>query len=150
MTDVADNYQNARLQWQQEREKRLQVVKKAAVAAAKSLKVRGVTQIELEYEGIGDDGCITNCHWEGLDTISRQELQPLEELVFQILPLGWEINQGSRGSVFFDLETGEVSLEHKWSEISEEERLSWLEMTGVEPLTNAEAERSSLRLELDG
>jgi len=51
--------------------------------------------------------------------------------------------------VFFDLETGEVSLEHKWSE-SEEERLSWLEITGVEPLgSNAEAE-TSLRLELDG
>ncbi len=81
MTDAPDNYQNARLQWQQEREKRLQVAKKAAVAAVKSLKVRGITQIELEYEGIGDDGCITNCHWEGLDTISRQEGRVLDRLV---------------------------------------------------------------------
>lgn len=128
MTDAADNYQNFRSQWQQEQERRLQVALNAATETAKALKARGITQIEFDYYGSADEGFIENCRWEGTGAVSKEEQQRLEELVFQILPPGWELNSGSQGTMFFDLETGKVSLDHKWLEYVQDDSVSGLQL----------------------
>lgn len=113
---MTDGYENALLQWQQQQQRHLQSAENAATLVAKTLKARGVTFVEFEYYGSGDSGCIENCHIEGSGTMSQEEQEKLENLVYDLLPVGWEINEGSQGTITFDLETGSVSVDHKWLE----------------------------------
>ncbi len=43
----------------------------------------------------------------------------MEGLVYQLLPSGWEINEGSAGDVTFDLASGEININHRWLEYVE-------------------------------
>ncbi len=121
MTDATDDFQNSRSQWQQEQARLFQAVKNAATETAKVLKARGINEIEFDYDGSGDEGFMQDCRCYGIGKVSKKERQRLEDLVFKILPGGWELNEGSYGTIFFDLKAGEVWLEQNWYERSEEE-----------------------------
>jgi hypothetical protein len=81
-----------------------------------ALRRLGVEQIEIAYEGTGDSGAI-----EQFEVVP--DIEPgipdayrtvLEHAVYGLLPGGWEINEGSAGTVTIDVDSGEVEVDHTW------------------------------------
>jgi hypothetical protein len=111
----------ARYRAQQERQKLYgeQLVQYALPA----LRFLGVTYVEFGFDGEGDSGQIQSFEFEdapeaglpeGLDKL-------LERACYFALPGGWEINAGSSGYWFVDVEDGETDLEIEWREEEENE-----------------------------
>lgn len=93
-----------------------------------------VTRLVVTYDGYGDSGTAELSEWEAaaefdpdtLKTPSGMTLrEAIEEATYQILPGGWEINEGSCGTLTVTYEEGrvKVSIEHGWrvTEIQYEE-----------------------------
>lgn len=52
----------------------------------------------------------------------------IEELVFELLPDGWEIEDGSEGKIIFDLVTATISRNHYWLQPTLDETLGDLKL----------------------
>lgn len=82
------------------------------------LRLIGVRQVKLEYDGYGDEGD----RWDIVYLPPPPDGLPdgLEQLIEQalggLLPGGWEINEGSFGTLNVDTATGEFALDHTWNE----------------------------------
>lgn len=83
------------------------------------LKQWGVSKVRAEYSGYGDSGCI-----DGIAYLDAQD-QPvnmavvlpasnpaIEDVLYEFLPAGFEINDGSQGTLTIDVAAGTVTLEH--------------------------------------
>ena len=83
------------------------------------LKQWGVSKVRAEYSGYGDSGCI-----DGITYLDAQDqpvnmtlVQPacnpaIEDVLYEFLPAGFEINDGSQGTLTIDVAAGTVTLEH--------------------------------------
>jgi hypothetical protein len=77
-----------------------------------------ITKLYIEYSGGGDSG-----YWEedmGVETESGANKRipittEISDWVSSNLPGGWEIDEGSTGTVYFNFETGEINLIHQWN-----------------------------------
>lgn len=77
-----------------------------------------ISKISVEYNGGGDSG-----YWEddmGVETESGTNkiitiTEKIADWVSGNLPGGWEIDEGSSGTVFFNFETNEINLFHQWN-----------------------------------
>jgi len=99
-------------------------------AACSPLASIGITQIHWAYDGAGDSGdmesrTITDVHGNCADEYYaaavkglNQELQKqlaleeLEKAVWELLPGGFEINEGSYGEVILDTAQQKISVHH--------------------------------------
>jgi hypothetical protein len=71
------------------------------------------TIMELKYNGSGDSGYI-----EGNFENGEEVPASVEDYCYGVLENmhgGWEINEGSQGTFYFDLEKREVTLEHQYN-----------------------------------
>lgn len=72
------------------------------------------SEVELEYNGSGDSGFLEDqfvgTNIDVTDMISEWCYQELENLHG-----GWEINEGSEGKFIFNLDTKEITLEHRYN-----------------------------------
>lgn len=91
----------------------------------RSLKAYGIKRIEVRYDGSGDSGDI---HGVDVEPENREEMleeplgetgktikQYIENLCWEGLESeesGWEINEGSYGSVVFDVADQVIELDH--------------------------------------
>jgi hypothetical protein len=101
------------------------------------LERKGVARAEIAYDGNGDSGVV-----EGVVLFDRhgQEISPtkltpnrrqvgkepsvtdrLDDLAERILPGGWEINEGSYGTIILNVMTRRVHVGHTWRVESIEE-----------------------------
>ena len=84
------------------------------------LKQWGVSKVRAEYSGYGDSGCI-----DGITYLDAHD-QPvnmalvlsasdpaIEDVLYEFLPSGFEINDGSQGTLTIDVAAGTVTLEHQ-------------------------------------
>jgi len=72
-----------------------------------------IPMMELRYNGSGDSGYI-----EGSFENGEEVPASVEDYCYQVLENmhgGWEINEGSQGTFYFDLEKREVTLEHQYN-----------------------------------
>ena len=83
------------------------------------LKQWGVSKVRAEYSGYGDSGCIDGITY--LDAhdqpVNMALVQPdgapvIEDVLYEFLPAGFEINDGSQGTLTIDVAAGTVTLEH--------------------------------------
>lgn len=91
-----------------------------------------IKRLVLEYSGSGDDGDEFFCwvdnenehKWEGYpgrgncekelkDVISGLDEDLIWDGLFQLIPGGWEINEGSQGYVVWDIKENEVKVHHE-------------------------------------
>jgi hypothetical protein len=82
----------------------------------------GATSVVAEYSGSNDEGCVDTPYIMGSDgwEFNGQDLddkmsREYEGFVYDILEgshPGWEINEGSKGTVVFDLNTGKATINH--------------------------------------
>jgi|688.fasta_scaffold05049_6 hypothetical protein len=67
-----------------------------------------ISSAKLDFEGSGDSGSIDS------DIVTNEGVYPVPKSVenwcYSILPGGWEINEGSYGNFYFDLETETVGV----------------------------------------
>lgn len=77
-----------------------------------------ITAIEVIFDGCGDSGQVEDIEYLGEtnNAIARnQELDDaIEEYVYLILPGGWEINDGSFGTIQIDVKTRTADCNFSW------------------------------------
>lgn len=104
--------------WQREREEREAQARRTLADLAGALRLLGVRTVAAPYDGEGDSGSLEDPVYDpappaGLPAGLREEL----ELAFYgLLPSGWEINEGSAGTIRLDTATGEAAVDHVWRE----------------------------------
>jgi len=83
------------------------------------LKQWGVSKVRAEYSGYGDSGCIDgitylDAHDQSVNMALVQPASdpPIEDVLYEFLPAGFEINDGSQGTLTIDAAAGTVALEH--------------------------------------
>ena len=76
----------------------------------------GVKRLLVHYDGSGDEGAIDEMvcrdHADAVIELPARIREEVEDLVCESLPCGWEINEGSYGSVEFDIATKKAKFWH--------------------------------------
>jgi len=77
-----------------------------------------ISKLYVEYSGGGDSGYLEDDM--GVETESGKNKRipitlQISNWVDSNLPGGWEIDEGSTGTVNFNFETGEINLIHQWN-----------------------------------
>jgi hypothetical protein len=79
-----------------------------------------VANIEAAYSGYGDSGAIDGLQFrdsagQRVDRVSvpKDVIEHLENCVYEFLPSGFEVDDGSQGTLTLDVATGRVSIQHQ-------------------------------------
>jgi hypothetical protein len=85
-----------------------------------ALRNHRVANIEAAYSGYGDSGCIDGIQYrdEAGVRVDRASLpapviEQLENVLYEFLPAGFEINDGSQGTLTLDTQTAKVTIQHQ-------------------------------------
>lgn len=77
-----------------------------------------ITAIDVVFDGCGDNGHVEDIqfHGENDDAVAKNpELNDaVEEYVYSILPGGWEINDGSFGSIHINVKARTADCNFNW------------------------------------
>jgi hypothetical protein len=76
-----------------------------------------IAWVEVDCDGSGDEGQIEEIRYfdidqERLKLAERKLDEAVEKYVFSLLPCGWEINEGSQGTVEIDVIEGKTVVTH--------------------------------------
>jgi len=84
------------------------------------LKKWGVSKVHAEYSGYGDSGSINFIAYldaqgqpMNMDLVRAASDPEIERVLYELLPSGFEINDGGQGDVYLDVQAGTVKLEHQ-------------------------------------
>jgi hypothetical protein len=84
------------------------------------LKKWGVARLKAEYSGYGDSGAIDSIEYldshdqpVNMDMVRSVSDPAIENALYELLPSGFEINEGGQGDVTIDVATGIVTLDHQ-------------------------------------
>jgi hypothetical protein len=84
------------------------------------LKKHGVATVESRYSGYGDSGCIETIEYFDAQnkfmTVPEsrsKKTRPIDDVLNDFLPDGFEINDGGQGEIKIDVEAGTVTIEHQ-------------------------------------
>ena len=79
-----------------------------------------VANIEAAFSGYGDSGAIDGIQYRGKagSRIDRTSLptpviEQLENVLYEFLPAGFEINDGGQGTLTLEVQTAKVTLKHQ-------------------------------------
>jgi len=94
--------------------------------ACQRLTELGVTQLQIAYDGYGDSGnieSVTAFVGEEEVQLSSEIDAALQDAACNLLPLGWEIGDGSYGELIVEVAARTVTRQHSWrsTEYGEEE-----------------------------
>ena len=85
-----------------------------------ALAASGVANIQAAFSGYGDSGAIDGLQYRdksGLrvkrETIPAGLTEELETCLYEFLPAGFEINEGSQGTLTLDISTSRITLTHQ-------------------------------------
>ena len=117
-------YQFFLQQYEQERKQERENAVESVKPVLNKLLNLGVTEIRVNYSGAGDSGCIDNLIILTDETnnesivLEAADEDLIEEFTYTYLPDGWEINDGSEGTMRleFDCQLNHVTLnfDHYW------------------------------------
>ncbi len=82
------------------------------------LKQWGVSKVQVEYSGYGDSGCIDGITYldahdqpVNMDMVKAASDPEIANVVYEFLPAGFEINDGSQGTLTVDVTAGTVAID---------------------------------------
>ena len=85
-----------------------------------ALLASGVANVEAAYSGYGDSGAIDGVQYRDKSgvRVEREKIpavltEKLENVLYEFLPAGFEINDGGQGTLTLDVQAGTVKLEHE-------------------------------------
>ena len=97
-----------------------QAKSKLRVEVLPALRKHRVANIEAAYSGYGDSGAIDGLQFrdaagQRVDraSVPQDVIEQLENYVYEFLPSGFEIDDGSQGTLTLDVATGRVSIQHQ-------------------------------------
>lgn len=116
MTETAETFWQRHLREQEERKNAL----RPSIFETLRESHPTFTQVVIEYDGEGDSGCIGDIRiYENNAETPSYVLeyssvlgQMLEEFAHLILPMGWEINDGSYGEIEINVASEEIHVDH--------------------------------------
>jgi hypothetical protein len=80
----------------------------------------GVAKVQAEYSGYGDSGAINHIAYlnqrgqpVNMDMVRSASDPDIENVLYEFLPDGFEINEGGQGDITIDVQAGTVKLEHQ-------------------------------------
>ena len=80
----------------------------------------GVANIEAAYSGYCDSGAIDGLQFRDSagqrvdrESLPQDVIEQLENCVYEFLPAGFEVDDGSQGTLTLDVATGRVSIQHQ-------------------------------------
>ncbi len=80
----------------------------------------GVAKVQAEYSGYGDSGAIDQIAYldqrgqpVNMDMVRSASDPDIENVLYEFLPDGFEINEGGQGDITIDVQAGTVKLEHQ-------------------------------------
>ena len=119
--DLNAEFQQILAHYQQSVTAQLQTAKNTLRAVIlPALLESGVANVEAAYSGYGDSGAIDGVQYRdksGLrverEKIAAALTEQLENVLYEFLPAGFEINDGGQGTLTLDVQTGTVKLEHQ-------------------------------------
>jgi hypothetical protein len=91
-----------------------------AMGIYEALTRAGVATIEAEYYGSGDEGyidTITMFDVRGNAVDNKDALEMVERFIYDHLPGGFEINEGSQGTVEIDVISRKAHFDHNENEM---------------------------------
>jgi hypothetical protein len=79
-----------------------------------------VANVEAAYSGFGDSGAIDGLQFRDAagqrvdrETIPATLVEELENVLYEFLPAGFEINDGGQGTLTLDTQTAKVTIKHQ-------------------------------------
>ena len=85
-----------------------------------ALMASGIANVEAAYSGYGDSGAIDGVQFRDKSgvRVEREKIpavltEKLENVLYEFLPAGFEINDGGQGTLTLDVQTSTVKLEHQ-------------------------------------
>ena len=79
-----------------------------------------VANVEAAYSGYGDSGAIDGLQYRDAagqrvdrETIPATLVEQLENVLYEFLPAGFEINDGGQGTLTIDTQTAKVTIQHQ-------------------------------------
>jgi hypothetical protein len=79
-----------------------------------------VANVEAAYSGFGDSGAIDGLQFRDAagqrvdrETIPATLVEELENVLYEFLPAGFEINDGGQGTLTIDVQLAKVTLQHQ-------------------------------------
>jgi hypothetical protein len=119
--DLNAEFQQILAHYQQSVTAQLQTAKNTLRAAIlPALLKSGVANVEAAYSGYGDSGAIDGVQYRDKAgvRVEREKIpaslkEQLENVLYEFLPAGFEINDGGQGTLTLNVQTGTVKLEHE-------------------------------------
>jgi len=121
MATTEDNYlERLMAQYRQQELARLDTAKaRLKTEIIPRLKQWGVAKVKAEYSGYGDSGCIDGITYldahdqpVNMNMVRAASDPEIENVLYEFLPAGFEINDGGQGTVTLDVAAGTVTIEH--------------------------------------
>ena len=85
-----------------------------------ALRKHRVANIEAAYSGYGDSGAIDGVQYRDKagvrverEKIAAALTEQLENVLYEFLPAGFEINDGGQGTLTVDVQTSRVTIKHQ-------------------------------------
>jgi len=119
--DENENIRQLLAHFHQSEQARLEQAKaKLRTEVLPALVQHRVANVEAAYSGYGDSGAIDGLQYRDAagQRVDRASLPPdvieeLENCVYEFLPSGFEINDGSQGTLTIDVQTATVTIQHQ-------------------------------------
>lgn len=84
------------------------------------LRQYGIVNIEAAYSGYGDSGAIDGVQYRDAagqrverTTVPNALIEELENCIYELLPAGFEVNDGGQGTVVIDTQSTKITLRHQ-------------------------------------
>lgn len=112
--------------WEQEQARKRSEAKTALHAKIEGLKAAQVAQVDCEFSGYGDEGNINSITYQDADEndISAdsipKDIQPTHDEFYELIPGGYDQNEGSSGHIYLDVKEGTIRVDIGWNVIHQE------------------------------
>ena len=119
--DLNAEFQQILAHYSQSEQARLEQAKaKLRAEILPALAQHRIANVEAAYSGYGDSGAIDGLQYRDAagqrvdrETIPTTLVELLENVLYEFLPAGFEINDGSQGTLTLDVLTGKVTIQHQ-------------------------------------
>ena len=119
--DLNAEFQQIIAHYHQSEQARLEQAKaKLRTEILPALVQHRVANVEAAYSGYGDSGAIDGLQYRDAagqrvdrETIPTTLVEELENVLYEFLPTGFEINDGGQGTLTLDTQTAKVTIQHQ-------------------------------------
>jgi hypothetical protein len=122
--DISESYDDIMQRFHNQRAEDEKSAREALAAICDQLAEHGIEVVRIPYDGYGDSGTMENVDaYAGVKRIKLGDKlrERLLDASYDLLPGGWELNEGSFGELIVNVAKRQVTREHNWRSTDYEE-----------------------------